>query len=58
MMVAAHSSNLEAAAACGLRTAHVARSDEYRPERGESGPALRADIPVWDLTELADRLGA
>ncbi|HMF26435.1 MAG TPA: haloacid dehalogenase type II, partial [Pseudolabrys sp.] len=31
MMVAAHSSDLAAAAACGLRTGHVARPDEHGP---------------------------
>src|SRR5689334_10169767 len=31
MMVAAHSNDLAAAAACGLRTGHTARPDEYGP---------------------------
>src|SRR5215472_10391883 len=35
MMVAAHSSDLAAAAAAGLRTAHVARSDEKGKGRAE-----------------------
>src|SRR5689334_4172163 len=34
MMVAAHSNDLEAAAQCGLRTAHVAQVDEYGPGTG------------------------
>ena len=58
MMVAAHSSDLEAAKACGLKTAHVARPDEHGPGRGESGPAFPVDIAVSGLAELADRLGA
>src|SRR6516164_10285940 len=40
MMVAAHSSDLAAAAALGLRTAHVARLNEYGPGRGEAAPKI------------------
>lgn len=58
LMVAAHSSDLAAAAACGLRTAHVARPDEHGPGHGER----QADVPVdWqaaDLLDLARQLGA
>ena len=36
MMVAAHRSDLAAAAQCGLRTAHTARVDEYGPNTGEA----------------------
>ena len=36
MMVAAHSNDLAAAAACGLRTGHIARPDEYGPGTGET----------------------
>ena len=59
MMVAAHPSDLRAAAACGLRTAYVARPLERGP-----GGALEPwqpgefDIAVDSLTELAARLGA
>ena len=57
MMVAAHSDDLAAAAACGLRTAHIARPDEHGPGRGER----RADVPVdWQadsLVDLAKQLG-
>ncbi|MFN3566553.1 MAG: haloacid dehalogenase type II, partial [Burkholderiaceae bacterium] len=42
MMVAAHSSDLAAAAAAGLRTAFVARPDEHGPGNGER----RANVPV------------
>jgi 2-haloacid dehalogenase len=58
MMVAAHPSDLRAAAACGFRTAYVARPLENGP-----GGAMEAwkpgefDIAVDSLTELAERLG-
>jgi 2-haloacid dehalogenase len=57
MMVAAHTGDLAHAAACGLRTAHVARPDEKGPGKGEAGPATPVDIAVGSLLELADRLG-
>ena len=57
MMVAAHSSDLAAAAACGLKTAHVARPDEHGPGTGEVAPSVPVDIAVADLSELADQLG-
>jgi 2-haloacid dehalogenase len=56
MMVAAHSSDLAAAAALGLRTAHVARPNEYGPGRGEAAPTVAVDIAVKDLEDLAKRL--
>ena len=43
MMVAAHSSDLAAAAALGLRTAHVARPNEHGPGRGEAAPTVAVD---------------
>ena len=58
MMVAAHSGDLAAAAACGLRTAHVARPNEYGPGTGEAAPTVPVDIAVASLVELADELGA
>ena len=57
MMVAAHSSDLAAAAACGLRTAHVARPDEHGPGRGEATPTVPVDIFGHSLGDLADKLG-
>lgn len=57
MMVAAHSSDLAAAAAVGLRTAFVARADEHGPGRGETRPSVPVDLAVPDLGALADRLG-
>src|SRR6266849_7864475 len=57
MMVAAHTNDLGHAAACGLRTAHVARPNEKGPGRGEAAPTAPVDIAVGSLMELADRLG-
>jgi 2-haloacid dehalogenase len=56
MMVAAHSRDLAAAAACGLKTAHVARPDEYGPGTGESGPTVPVDVAAANLSDLADQL--
>jgi 2-haloacid dehalogenase len=58
LMVAAHSSDLAAAAQAGLRTAFVARPDEKGPGRGESRATVPVDISVNGLIELADRLDA
>ena len=44
MMVAAHSSDLAAAAACGLQTAHVARLDEYGPGNGRDASRASPSI--------------
>lgn len=56
MMVAAHSSDLEAAAAAGLRTAFVARPDEHGPGLGEARAAVAVDLSVASVIELAGRL--
>ena len=58
MMVAAHSNDLKAAAACGLRAAHVARPHEHGPGRGELAPTVPVDFAVRSLEELAERLDA
>jgi 2-haloacid dehalogenase len=58
MMVAAHSSDLAAAAGCGLRTGHIARPDEHGPGTGEPTPTVKVDLAGKDLTDLADKLGA
>lgn len=58
MMAAAHSWDLAAAAACGLRTAHVARPDEKGPGRGETAPSVSVDIAAKNLLDLAAQLGA
>jgi 2-haloacid dehalogenase len=54
MMVAAHSYDLQAAAALGLRTAHTARPDES--PKGESKPIVPVDVAAGSFEELADRL--
>jgi 2-haloacid dehalogenase len=59
MMVAAHTSDLVAAAALGLLTAFVARPDEFGAGRGgEARPGAPVDVAVASLTELADRLAS
>jgi 2-haloacid dehalogenase len=58
MMVAAHSPDLKAAAACGLKTAHVARTNEYGPGTGETKPLVPVDFAARALGELADMLNA
>ncbi len=56
LMVAAHSSDLEAAARAGLRTAHIARPNEHGPGRGEVAPSVPADFAARDLGALASML--
>lgn len=56
MMVAAHSSDLAAAAATGLRTAFIARPDEHGPGRGESKATVAVDYSARHLLDLADQL--
>ena len=58
MMVAAHSGDLTAAAAAGLRTAHVARPGEAGPGTGEAGPKVKVDIAARTFEDLADKLDA
>jgi 2-haloacid dehalogenase len=58
MMVAAHTSDLQAAAACGLRTGHIARPNEHGPGRGETAPKAPVDAAGQDLEDLAGKLGA
>jgi 2-haloacid dehalogenase len=57
MLVAAHSNDLAAAAALGLRTAHVARPNEHGPGAGETAPSAPVDYTVKSLIELAEKLG-
>jgi len=57
MMVAAHSSDLAAAAVLGLRSAHVARPNEHGPGRGEAAPKIATDLAVKSVEELAAKLG-
>src|SRR6266481_8673106 len=56
MMVAAHSSDLAAAAATGLRTAFIARPEEYGERKGESRARVPVDLSAESLIVLADRL--
>jgi 2-haloacid dehalogenase len=59
LMVAAHTSDLAAARARGLRTAYVHRPGEHgsaAPPAPETDP--KADVSVTSLTALASRLGA
>jgi len=58
MMVAAHSNDLAAAAACGLRTGHTARPNEYGPDTGEPAPTVTVDVVAKNLADLADKMGA
>ena len=57
MMIAAHSSDLAAAAATGLRTAFVARPDENGPGRGEARASVPVDLSAPSIVALAARLG-
>jgi 2-haloacid dehalogenase len=56
LMVACHSSDLAAAAACGLSTAHIARPDEHGTGRGEAKPEVPVDFVATDLNDLAGQL--
>jgi 2-haloacid dehalogenase len=57
LMCAAHSSDLKAAAANGLRTAFIARPQE-RPGLSESAAAISVDVSAASLLDLAGQLGA
>jgi 2-haloacid dehalogenase len=57
MMVAAHTKDLMAATALGLRTGHVARPNERGPGRGEAKPSEPVDVAVQSLEDLAEALG-
>ena len=54
MMVAAHSADLAAAAACGLRTAFVARPDEFGGLKRETQALVPVDVSVGSLAELVE----
>jgi 2-haloacid dehalogenase len=56
LMCAAHSSDLKAAAANGLRTAYIARPQEH-PGFSESAAAIAVDISAASVLDLADQLG-
>jgi 2-haloacid dehalogenase len=56
MMCAAHGGDLQAASACGLRTAFIARPDE-QPGLDEKPPGIPVDFSTHSLEDLATRLG-
>ncbi len=56
MMVAAHSHDLAAAAAAGLRTAFIARPDERGRDKGESRASVPVDLSAASLPELDAQL--
>jgi 2-haloacid dehalogenase len=58
LMVAAHSSDLEAAARAGLRTAFIARPDEKGRGLGEKKATVPVDVEAPDLAALAAGFGA
>ena len=58
MLVAAHNSDLIAAAKCGYRTAFVCRPTEYGPNQStDLAPDHAFDIVAEDFLDLADQLG-
>jgi 2-haloacid dehalogenase len=58
MLVAAHSSDLQAAAKVGYRTAFVSRPLEHGPGKKADDPAPGTfDIQAKDFLDLADQLG-
>ena len=58
MMVAAHNSDLAAAAACGLRTAFIPRPHEHGPgQTTDLAPDGDWDVVAADLLDLAAKLG-
>jgi 2-haloacid dehalogenase len=59
MMVAAHYSDLQAAAGCGLRTAYVHRPREFGDRPSNDLPAdPKVDLIAKDFEDLATQLGA
>jgi 2-haloacid dehalogenase len=59
LMVAAHPSDLRAAALRGFRTAYVHRADEFGPARaGRPWPDDEFDFAARSFLELADKLGS
>jgi len=57
MMVAAHTGDLKAARACGLRTSFVSRPHEYGPSgKSDTATGEQFDITALDLLDLAQKL--
>jgi 2-haloacid dehalogenase len=57
MMVAAHPSDLAAAAACGLGTGFLARPNEHGRGKGAKAPDGAVDLTGTSLEDLASKLG-
>jgi 2-haloacid dehalogenase len=57
LMVAAHEHDLDAARACGLRTAFIERPDEHGPGMGAPAPRLPVDWVATNIEHLATQLG-
>ncbi len=58
LMVAAHNSDLHAAAKCGFRTAFIRRPNEYgKPKKYDLAADAGIDLDCADMNDLADRLG-
>jgi 2-haloacid dehalogenase len=57
MMVAAHSPDLAAARAQGLRTGHVGRPGEGGPGTGELAPKGTFDVVAKDFVDFAAKMG-
>ena len=58
LMVASHKYDLDAARACGLRTAFVARPMEFGPHGApDIAPEARFDLNAADFRDLAEQLG-
>ena len=57
MMVAAHSNDLQAAGAVGLRTGFVSQPDEFGPGTGERQPAGKVDVAASSFEEFATLMG-
>jgi 2-haloacid dehalogenase len=59
MMVsaAAHTGDIQGAAAAGLRTVSIARPDEFGPGKASSLPDASVDLVAQDLNDLANKLG-
>ena len=57
MMVAAHPSDLKAAARCGLKTAYVPRPFEYGPDPAFAVDQSPFDFKAADFMDLASQLG-
>jgi 2-haloacid dehalogenase len=58
MLVAAHEDDLDAAKACGLKTAFIERPKEFGPNvKVPQGDLSRFTFAARDLNHLADQMG-